>query len=92
MPRTNSTAALAAKFAPEAGLEAEVAAMLAAAGASNAEALAEAEESLALNVSPPKITQIGKFVSSVAIHSQQWQLRTFVYLVRVDLLHNCALP
>ncbi len=54
VPRTNSTAALAAKFAPEAGLEAEVAAMLAAAGASNAEALAEAEESLALNVSPTK--------------------------------------
>ena len=56
MPRTNSTAALAAKFAPEAGLEAEVAAMLAAAGASNAEALAEAEESLALNVSPQRKT------------------------------------
>ncbi|PNW76852.1 hypothetical protein CHLRE_11g478966v5 [Chlamydomonas reinhardtii] len=50
VPRVNTTAALVAQHTPSAdnALEAEVAALLEAAGAANAEALEEAEEKLAL--------------------------------------------
>lgn len=50
--RTSSTAALTAKFAPARDFEREIAGMLEAAGAHNEQALAEAEEALALKVSP----------------------------------------
>lgn len=49
--RTSSTAALTAKFAPARDFEREIAGMLEAAGAHNEQALAEAEEALALKVS-----------------------------------------
>ena len=50
--KTSSTAALAAKFKPESKMEAEVAAMLKAAGAQNELHVEEAEEALALQVIP----------------------------------------
>ena len=48
--RSNTTAALAAKFAPENDMEEEVAQLLRAAGAHSGEAVEEAEEALALQV------------------------------------------
>lgn len=48
--RSNTTAALAAKFAPENDMEEEVAELLRAAGAHTGEAVEEAEEALALQV------------------------------------------
>lgn len=48
--KTSSTAAIAAKFKPESKMEAEVAAMLKAAGAHNELQVEEAEEALALQV------------------------------------------
>jgi hypothetical protein len=50
VPRVTTTAALAAKHAPETAMEAEVAALLEAAGAHSARAVAEAEEALAMKV------------------------------------------
>lgn len=48
VPRTTTTAAIAAKHRPETDMEAEVAALLEAAGAHSAKAVAEAEEALAM--------------------------------------------
>ena len=48
--RSNTTAALAAKFSPENDMEEEVAELLRAAGAHTGEAVEEAEEALALKV------------------------------------------
>lgn len=48
--KTNSTAALSAKFKPESTMEAEVAQLLKEAGFTNDESAAQAEESLALQV------------------------------------------
>ena len=50
VPRTSTTGALIAKFQPSRGFEKEIAAMLAAAGADNEQAVQEAEEALALKV------------------------------------------
>ena len=50
VPRTSTTAALTAKFEPETGMEAEVAAMLKAAGLQNEQEVEEAEQELALQV------------------------------------------
>ncbi|KAL4441441.1 hypothetical protein ABPG77_001945 [Micractinium sp. CCAP 211/92] len=48
VPRVTTTAALAAQHRPETDMEAEVAALLASAGAHSAQAVAEAEEALAM--------------------------------------------
>ena len=50
VPRTSTTGALIAKFQPSRDFEKEIAAMLAAAGAHNEQAVQEAEEALALKV------------------------------------------
>ena len=50
VPRTTTTSALTAKFAPSQDYEKEIAAMLEAAGAHNEQAVQEAEEALALKV------------------------------------------
>lgn len=50
VPATNSTAALTAKFQPKEGMEAEVAALLKAAGVHSDQAVEQAEEALALKV------------------------------------------
>ena len=50
--RARTTAALTAKFAPARDFEREIAVMLEAAGAHNEQAVAEAEEALALKVEP----------------------------------------
>ena len=50
VPRTSTTGALIAKFRPSRDFEKEIAAMLAAAGAHNEQAVQEAEEALALKV------------------------------------------
>lgn len=50
VPRTTTTAALTAKFAPSGDFERQIAEMLQAAGAHNEEAVQEAEEALALKV------------------------------------------
>ena len=50
VPKTSTTAALAAKFKPESKMEAEVAEMLKAAGAQNEQEVEDAEEALALQV------------------------------------------
>ena len=53
VPRTTTTAALTSKFQPSSGgMEAEVAAMLTAAGISSDKGVEDAEEALALQVSP----------------------------------------
>ena len=52
VPRTTTTSALIAKFQPEGGMEAEVAAMLRAAGVHNDTAVQEAEDALAVKVHP----------------------------------------
>jgi len=50
VPKTTTTSALTAKFAPSQDYEKEIAAMLEAAGAHNEQAVQEAEEALALKV------------------------------------------
>lgn len=50
IPKTSTTAALTAKFKPESGMEAEVAAMLKAAGVQNEQDVEDAEQALALQV------------------------------------------
>ena len=55
VPRTSSTSALTAKFAPSQDYEKEIAAMLEAAGAHNEKAVQESEEALALKVSPTHV-------------------------------------
>ncbi len=50
VPRTSTTSALTAKFAPSQDYEKEIAAMLEAAGAHNEKAVQESEEALALKV------------------------------------------
>lgn len=50
VPRTTTTAAIAAKHQPENDMENEVAALLQAAGAHSAKAVAEAEEALSMKV------------------------------------------
>ena len=51
VPRTSTTSALTAKFAPAQDYEKEIAAMLEAAGAHNEQAVQESEEALALKAS-----------------------------------------
>ena len=50
VPRKSSTAALAENFQPKGGMEADVAALLKAAGFQSEKALEDAEEALALKV------------------------------------------
>lgn len=59
--RSNTTAALAAKFAPENDMEEEVAELLRAAGAHTGEAVEEAEEALALQVTEHARTHMKQY-------------------------------